>query len=411
MIHNVSQIEREFLIKTLVDTEQPVRLRGITAAGTGLITTINRSLLSLKILEIDENTDFSVCEHVTGYFACRGHTYAFESIVRNSNKNQICIDQPDKLLRSLQRKYVRVRKPKNVHMHFYLANEEIQLDYPICPDYMSVDDYIPEQKQFGENLQIIMNTFRNDISKKCSNNTIMMFRTKKPGLFEETLICNTGKVLFIPSTESELPKKDPYPEGRIITSDIEEKFEDPNYFIEGTRFSKLLAEKKEKGISSEIWCPIIYYQYVVGYIYVVHFGAESFDVSMVDYLWDFSRMLAYQLKETGYFKCETGEKKRVMHVPAILDMCPEGMLISLPVEEMHAPLKESSVFTTEISCEAKTVNCLTKVLRRYEQKGTVTYGTTFFNQSAEDIMNLYEFLYRKPYTHNDPLAYEQAGQF
>ena len=407
MIQQVTPIEKEFLFKTVFQNEQPVRFHGISSACTGLITDIDRSRVSVTLNESIDNTMFSVCERITGYFDFHGNTYAFESTVRNSSDNRIQIDSPDKLIRSLQRKYVRIKKPKGVAVRFHLPNEEINLNYPVCPEYVSVEDATGDSEYVQKKLPDIIAEFREKISTKAFNNTIIMFRTKKPDMFEEELITKTGKVLFVPSTSSSLPKNDPYPEGRIITQDIEESFEDPNYFIEGTKFDKMLKEKKSRGIVSEIWCPIIYYQYVVGYIYAAASGMNPFDVSMIDYLWDFSRILAYKLKETGYFVKEAAEAPVIRHSAQILDMSPGGLLITLPSSEIRSPVKEGSIFAIDINLGNQTITCSAKVNRRYQQKDMVSYGLIFLDLSPENMMAVYEFLYRKPYTAHDPLAYEQ----
>jgi len=409
MIQNVSQIEKEFLIKTVLMNEQPVRFHGISTAGTGLITMMDRSMLAVTLTNTLDDSCFSICEHITGYFDCHGHTYAFESTIRDIKEHQLKIDPPVRLLRSLQRKFVRVRKPRDMSISIHLPNEEIRLGYPICPEYVSVEELLQSEDYDGLQLAEIIGAFRGNLSKICSCNTIIMFRTKKPEMYEETLITETGKVLFIPSTSSELPKNDPYPEGRIVTASIEEQFEDPNYFVEGSKYEKLLNKKKSVGISSEIWCPIVYYQYVVGYIYVAQHNDESFDISMVDRLWDFSRILAYQLKTSGYFAKEEIRSEPVKHKPAIMDMSPGGMLVSLPEGDIRNPVKEGSVFATEISFEGKTVKCTARVIRRYVEKDSVSYGTTFLDLRPQDIMNLYEFLYHAPYTEDNPLAYEHQA--
>ncbi|MBN1615895.1 MAG: PilZ domain-containing protein, partial [Spirochaetales bacterium] len=161
-------------------------------------------------------------------------------------------------------------------------------------------------------------------------------------------------------------------------------------------------------ISSEIWCPIIYYQYVVGYIYVTDRSGGSFDVSMVDYLWDFSRILAFNLKQTGYFSGEKKSEAAPGHQAQVLDMSPGGTLISLPRSEIRTPIKEGSVFSVDVLMGDKTVNCSVKVVRRYEESEAISYGMTFLNLSSQDVMQIYEGLYRKPYNERDSLAFEQS---
>lgn len=209
MIQNVSQIEKEFLIQTLVTNRQPVRFHGFTTAGTGLITMMDRTSMAVTLLETFDNTSFSVFERITGYFDCHGTTYAFETTVRDCQKQQIRIDPPVKLLRSLQREYVRVRKPKDIQVLFHLANEEIKLDYPVCPEYISVEEVGEGSTFAGKKLNELIGAFKERIRDKCMSDTIVMFRNRKPSSFEEELVSKTGKVLFIPSTSATLRKTTP----------------------------------------------------------------------------------------------------------------------------------------------------------------------------------------------------------
>lgn len=407
MIQNVAQIEKEFLLKTLIQNKQIVRFHGFTTTGTGIITVMDRLTITVALTETFDDSSFSICEHITGYFDYHGTTYAFDTTVRETNLKHMKIDPPAKLLRSLQREYVRIRKPKNIQVQFYLANEEIRLNYPVCPEYISVDDIQPTSYFSGKKITDMIAAFKEKVADKCKSNTILMFRNKKPETFEEELISKTGKVLFIPSTSSCLPKNDPYPEGRIITEQIEESFESADFFIAGSQFEKMLKEKKSRNITSEIWCPIVYYQYVVGYIYLVNSGTESFDVSMVDFIWDFSRALAFELKRSGYFAGEIQTGSPIHHKAAILDMSPGGMLISLPESEIRTPIREGSIFAVDISLNKNEVHCSAKVARRFEENGAVSYGTTFINLSPENLINLFEFLYRRPFCEKDTHAYEK----
>jgi hypothetical protein len=295
-----------------------------------------------------------------------------------------------------------------VEVLMHMANEDVSLDYPVCPEYISVE---PSSKLLFDSRQKIpelVNTFRTELAEKCINSNIIMFRTKKPESFEENLICKTGKVLFIPSTGSSLPGNDPYPEGRIITRSIEEQFEDPNWFVEGSHFEKTLIEKRLAGISSEIWCPIVYYQYVVGYIFVSNMSADSFDISMVDYLWDFSRILAFQLKQTGYFSDGMEQQQSVRHKASIIDISPGGMLISFVKDEIRAPIRENSVFKVDIIAGKNSISCSARVCRRYTDPAALSYGMSFTDLSSQDLMTLYEALYHRPFEQNDPLAFEQS---
>jgi hypothetical protein len=52
--------------------------------------------------------------------------------------------------------------------------------------------------------------------------------------------------------------------------------------------------------------------------------------------------------------------------------------------------------------------CSARVIRRFEEPDAITYGTSFVNLSAQDMMGLYEVLYRRPYQSGENLGFEKA---
>lgn len=409
MLQEASPIEKEFLVKSAILAESPVRFHGLTTTAKGSIIALDREKVSIRMLEIVDGTGFSLFEHLTGYFDCHGKTYAFHTIVREINKQIVIMDAPARLMKSLQRRYIRVKAPKTINTSFSLANEEIRLDYPECPEYLSFEDEAQFERIESSSIFELINSFKKQAQIRSTGSTIIMFRTQKPTSFEEELVSKTGKVLYIPSTSSGLPKNDPYPEGRIITERLEESFEAPDYFLNGSRFDKILLDKKIKGIVSEIWCPILYYQYVVGYIYLVNRENTSFDIAMIDFAWEFSRVLAFQLQKTGYFRHETQKKDPIIHKPHIIDMCPGGMLISMPKSDLRTPVKEGCIFKIAMNVEDKEFTGTAKVLRRYEDALSYSFGTSFMKIAPDHLIALYEKLYHHPYSIDNPLAYERKG--
>lgn len=402
MQSDVILVEKDFLLKATIEQKKTVRVHALGFSCPGILLPIQREFLGLQ-LQQNESVMPSLFEHLTIYFDFSKVTYAFDTVVRKLESNTIKLDIPKRLRRSLKRKYIRVKTPRDVKTIFHLANEEIKLDYPVCDEYSSISQTIASSEYDIRNLNTLIQSFKKKIAPQSTEDKVIMFRTRQPETLEETIITKTGKVLYIPSTSSPLPKHDPYPEGRIVTEEIEETFEKPDYFIEGSEFEKKLKEKQENGINSEIWCPIVFYQYVVGYIYVANTGREavSLDINMVDYTLEFSRVLAYFLNKTGYFKTDNEKPEPLKHAAKIIDMTPEGMLMALPQNEIKAPIKEGTIFSMQISLKDKHISCSGKVMRRYVQADTVCYGISFMNLSPEEVIKLHEYLYHRPYSEGD----------
>ena len=70
------------------------------------------------------------------------------------------------------------------------------------------------------------------------------------------------------------------------------------------RLPSLLSMKRDQNIGSEIYCPILFEQYAVGYIYAADTIESNLeiDVEMVSYIHEFSQILAFALKKNGYFE-------------------------------------------------------------------------------------------------------------
>jgi hypothetical protein len=140
MVQSVSLIEKEFLFKDRVPKRAARAFsRPLDLGPPAHIEGSDRETMTVSLVDPVDDGHFALFEHVTGYFDCHGTTYAFDTTVRTLKKREMSIDLPTKLLRSLQRTYVRVRKPRDVRVRFHLANEDIKLDYPICQEYVSVD--------------------------------------------------------------------------------------------------------------------------------------------------------------------------------------------------------------------------------------------------------------------------------
>ncbi len=84
-----------------------------------------------------------------------------------------------------------------------------------------------------------------------------------------------GKSLWIPSTAEDFPSARPVPRR---TGHHEGRADRPGgrrrrrRYVVTSRLGNILYEKTKKDIVSELWCPVLYNEYVVGYIHVWNTG-------------------------------------------------------------------------------------------------------------------------------------------
>jgi hypothetical protein len=184
-----------------------------------------------------------------------------------------------------------------------------------------------------------------------------------------------------------------------VTRTIEQEFEstEPEGFDGG--FSRILKEKAEKGIRAEIYCPILYYQYVVGYVYLANKDSRSvsFDIFSVDFAYDFSRLLAYSLKTSGYFKScvDTGEPKSCD--AELIDVSVGGMLFAAPDRRKLPLFKVRTVIIVKIRFCEREIKVKSRIVRCIKDGDSVFYGVSFEFLDGEEMRDFYAYLYGKPY--------------
>ena len=136
---------------------------------------------------------------------------------------------------------------------------------------------------------------------------MVIFKDVKPKTTEERVIAETGRSLYLPSTLGHFPQSDPYPKKRLITEEIFRRYLESSgvglqYMDEAV--NRFVKHKFDAGYFSDAWIPILFQEYVIGYIRVLinQEGKLPFDYAIIEKLYQFSRVLAYSLKLNGYFK-------------------------------------------------------------------------------------------------------------
>jgi hypothetical protein len=214
---------------------------------------------------------------------------------------------------------------------------------------------------------------------------------------EERVVSETGKTLFIPSTVGFLPKVDPYPKKRVITEDIFKRYLETtgigkNFLDEN--ISRILKNKFDDGIFSDAWVPILFHEYVIGYIHIWidKQGKLPFDFSVLDNVYQYAKVLAFALKENGYF--DHGKVNNEAFEGKVLDISASGLLFAYPLgASLAATLLIDAELTVTIEAPNRTINVVAKIVRRFKDKSASYFGCRFTNMEPEDMRFLFEHLY------------------
>ena len=216
---------------------------------------------------------------------------------------------PENLIKNLERKYERVVPPANVAIHFISKGQKIMLDFPRSEEYNPAQKPAAIDEIENTSLQGLISDFRKKVGEIVSSETIKMFRGKMPENFEERSISRFGKMLYIPQTESYKFELDRVGDIEVIDqSKIKAQLHDEGTLKKNLdlKIESIIAEKRSEDIFSELFCPILYREYVPGYIRLTNNYEKRRAISeaLVEYVDQFSKILAYSLKIHGYFKGE-----------------------------------------------------------------------------------------------------------
>ena len=337
-------------------------------------------------------------------FDYRGRVIKFSAEVISFKDDHIIAEEPEFLYKNLDRSFTRVSVPPDLQVKFTFLGDRYSLTYPKITEFETDDsgDFI--KKLDPTNLSDLISQMESWIKTYASGYKLVIFRDVKPSVTEERLLAETGKALFIPSTEGVIPNEDPYPKKRLITEAIFKRYlestgVDPQFLDDA--YTRFLRQKHSNEILSDLWVPILFQEYVIGYvhIWINKEGRLPFDYATIDTLYQFSKILSNSLKINGYF--ETGRMKNEPFEGKIMDISASGLLFSYPNSVLATTLMPDNELSVKLITTHRTVNAKARIVRRYKDSIQGYFGCRFLNIAPEDLRFLFELIYGKPFTDSD----------
>jgi len=127
-------------------------------------------------------------------------------------------------------------------------------------------------------------------------------------------------------------------------------------------------------------------------------------VDLVEYVGQFSEVLAYSLSINDYFKGAETVAER--YDAEIVNLSASGLLFT----HDSPSLKESLVIYADLSLilqvGQRKISLATRIMRKYEDAKTCYYGVQFLDIKPEDFRFLFDFVYGKKFTKEDSELWE-----
>jgi hypothetical protein len=407
MSTQIKKIEKEYFLSKLVGEQIPV------------LYIYNRQDYVFKVDKLTkEEIEFITTEEVEGLvpnkrlnlmFDYKGLVISFVVEIKSLKEDVIKTTIPDVLYKNLDRANSRVAVPSDLNIRLMALEDRYSLPFPKTPNFEPADKN-PLPNVNTKNFNSIISQMASFIVEYVDGYKLVYFNTTvAPNTTEEHIISESGKVLFIPSTQGKIPTDEGDKQKYLVTEGMFKRYLESvgvGVMFLDQMLEQSLKTKYNEGIFSEIWVPLLFQEYAVGYIYAwkntantvgANQEVRSFDNRMIEKLRQYAACIVFSLKERGYF--EAGRLKDRIINGKVVDISASGLRFAVPNSFVFLTLQPDVEIAIKLASPRRTIDAKVKIKRRYKDDNLVYLGCSFLELSPEDSQFLFDFIYGKP-THN-----------
>mgnify|MGYP006273636233 FL=1 len=396
MAVEVHRIEKEFIFRSYLDSGDPIEVQWPSFRANATIIDYTDQDVTLELAR-EPKSSLAEGGRVNAYFSFRDQPMTFTSNAVNQNGTHLKLLQPTEIYRDLNRDFERIFPPQGLTLSITIDGQELTMQFPDSELYEPVEEPTVATNFDAAKIGELLKTFRERADEFASENKIIMFRERTPQTRPEHLISRSGKILTLPLWELG-PDEPQAVRQRILTKErvraLAQAYGDDADEVEAD-LDAVYEESRKNHIRHEMYCPILYHQYVVGYMYLIRTDEDpgGFDAQAVEFALQFGRILSYSLKVNGYF-VQKEHHDRIVDAE-VIDISGSGVLVAIPKEKV-APV----IFTTlelkitfDQGDEKKEIDASGVVARRFTDQDRVYIGVHFTRMDHVDKTDLIELLY------------------
>lgn len=391
----IKRIEKEFIFKDVCERRTPLEIHLSQERLRAYIESFDEEQLTLLLPDDILPSDL---KEITAFFRFRNNAMTFKSRILQMDGGKVQVAQPEELIRDLSRAFERIRSPKGVSVTFLFKGKQVRMDYPDSDQYDPVEEPEADPGFDATRIADLLKSFRERAARFATENKIVMLRERVPTTFQERLVASTGKILTLPfyPTEAQIRSEDV--RQRILNQDeiiAHEAESGDDMFSVLERIGKVVDSNREKKIWHELYCPVLYHQYVVGYLYLMRSGTEQekFEPATFEFVLQYSRILAYSLKVNGYFRAEPVIDE--FGTAELIDISGSGLLFSYPPDGPEILLYTD--LDLRIRLGEQTIPVRGRVMRSYNDSDRTYIAIQFIELDPDDMEILFEHIYGREY--------------
>ncbi len=392
MAQTISRIEREFIIKEFIENKLSFELNHGNVQYAARFTGSDEKQLHVDIDATSSQLPQAE-NNVDVFLRFRGQIMTFRSHVIESSNGTLTLAPPRSMYRDLTRSFRRVIAPSGISIEFQLNEKVITLNYPDSERHE-----LPQAPKVNlgfdaSKIAALLSSFRTKAAEYSSENKVVMFRSRKPESLPEKLICDTGRMLVVPFPKNlaELVS-DNTRDRTLLETDIQRmESESPSQYSELRRqLADYTGGFNQKSLSYELYCPLLFHQYVVGYLYLLQGkSGKPLSKEVVEYVNEFAKVLVYSLNLNGYF--EVREELPAYQDSQLVDMSATGGLFTQAAE--GPPITLYSQLQIKIKLESRVLETRARVMRKFKDRERVYLGVRFTGLADADFQELHKRLY------------------
>ena len=394
MAISMQRVRKEFVLKSLVDSESEIVVHSQSERIAGLLVAYNRETL---VVALDEADELDVAAVVNVYFSMNGHVMTFQSSVRGRDaEGRPILAHPDAIYRRLERSHERIRPETGVAVRVFLPDGALELDFPRSERSEPIEDEIKLGFSFNPaNIASLMRSFRERASTIAAETKIVMFRGRKPDGMAEDVIVRSGKILVLPLKVSERLKGTAVSDWVLSDRELITQLYEDAASVRTIVRALQSEEHRLRGasIQEEMYCPVLFREYAIGYIYLLQTaGAGEFTPSTVEFVRQFARILAYALNANGYFE---GGAKPMPRPADLIDISASGVLFAM--KDGSDRVTPGEDIDLEIDVSGHTIPAKGRIVRAYSGAVTTYVAVRFVELDYTDSHRLLTGLYGRDY--------------
>jgi hypothetical protein len=395
--NEIKRIEREFIFQNLIERQSPVEIHYQNhRLGYMLKRSTEDRLFMIPL--VSDPPEIPEGALLTVFLKFRGQVMTFRTKVRSWNPGELAVEQSQVLFRDLSRGFERILRPQGISVSFVMQGERVLLDYPTSDMYDPVEPPEEEPGFDPEQISELLGAFRTRAEEFSDENKIVMFRERTPESYQENLVARTGKFLVVPVPTERAKELPLHIRDRVLIRqeivDLE-RTEGEQMLDTLEKIGGMVDDLDSKSLARELYCPVLYHQFVIGYLYLCKQKGDPVDfrTGAYDFLGQFARILSYSLERNGYFKPVPVEEEYTD--TGLMDISGSGLLFSHSLDGPSINLYTE--LELRILLDNKVLPARGRVMRKWKDSARSYYGIQFVDMATEHMEALFDRLYGEQY--------------